>query len=68
MESSGVEASVISSILGNNANVVLNTYLNQGIKRKQEVINLNSERIKKLTKTYKKVENVQEMSKTTMNI
>lgn len=48
MESSGVEASVISSILGNNANVVLNTYLNQGIKRKQEVINLTSERIRKL--------------------
>lgn len=66
MESCGVEASVISSILGNNANVVLNTYLNQGIKRKQEVINLNSERIKKLTKTCKKFESVQEMSKATL--
>jgi integrase len=47
LEQSGVEASTIKDILGNSTNVVLSTYLNQGIKRKQEVINLNSQRIKK---------------------
>lgn len=50
LEQSGVEASTIKDILGNSTNVVLSTYLNQGIKRKQEVINLNSERIRKYVK------------------
>lgn len=50
LEQSGVEVSTIKDILGNSTNVVLSTYLNQGIKRKQEVINLNSERIKKYVK------------------
>ena len=48
LEQNGIEASVISEILGNTSGVVRTTYLNQGIKRKQEVINLNSERIRKL--------------------
>ena len=48
MESSGVEVSAIKDILGNSTNVVLSTYLNQGLKRKQEVINLNCERIRNL--------------------
>ena len=47
LEQSGVEASVISEILGNTSGVVRTTYLNQGVKRKQEVISLNSERIRK---------------------
>ncbi len=51
LEQNGVEASTIKDILGNSTNVVLSTYLNQGIKRKQEVINLNSERIKKYVKS-----------------
>lgn len=48
LEQNGIEASVISEILGNTSGVVRTTYLNQGMKRKQEVINLNSERIRKL--------------------
>jgi integrase len=48
LEQNGIEASVISEILGNTSGVVRSTYLNQGMKRKQEVINLNSERIRKL--------------------
>ena len=48
MESNGVEISAIKDILGNSTNVVLSTYLNQGLKRKQEVINLNCERVRKL--------------------
>ena len=52
LEQNGVEASTIKDILGNSTNVVLSTYLNQGIKRKQEVINLNSERIRKYVREY----------------
>lgn len=48
LEQNGIEASVISELLGNTSGVVRTTYLNQGMKRKQEVINLNSERIRKL--------------------
>lgn len=48
LEQNGVEVSTIKEILGNTTNVVLSTYLNQGVKRKQEVINLTSERIRKL--------------------
>lgn len=48
LEQNGVEVSTIKEILGNTTNVVLSTYLNQGIKRKQEVIDLTSERIRKL--------------------
>lgn len=48
MESSGVEISTIKDILGNSTNVVLSIYLNQGLRRKQEVINLNCERVRKL--------------------
>lgn len=48
LEQNGVEASTIKEILGNTTNVVLSTYLNQGAKRKQEVIDLTSERIRKL--------------------
>ena len=55
LEQSGVEASTIKDILGNSTNVVLSTYLNQGIKRKQEVINLNSERIRKYVKEQEKI-------------
>ena len=55
MESSGVEVSTIKDILGNTSNVVLSTYLNQGTKRKQEVINLSCERIKKLIPKQEKV-------------
>lgn len=63
LEQNGVEVSTIKDILGNSTNVVLSTYLNQGIKRKQEVINLNSERIKKYVKRCEFEKNVQEMSK-----
>ena len=63
MESNGVETSVIGSILGNDANLVLKTYLNQGIKRKQEVINLNSERIKKIVKMRENAKSVQKVSR-----
>lgn len=55
LEQSGVEASTIKDILGNSTNVVLSTYLNQGIRRKQEVINLNSERIKKYVSRCKNI-------------
>lgn len=48
LEQNGIEASVISELLGNTSGVVRTTYLNQGMKRKQEVIDLNSERIRKL--------------------
>lgn len=63
LESSGVEVSVIKDILGNSSNVVLNNYLNQGVKRKQEVIDLNSQRIKKLTTKCNNIKSVQELSK-----
>jgi len=63
LEQSGVEASVISEILGNTAGVVRSTYLNQGIKRKQEVISLNSARIRKYVTQSENIKNVQEMSK-----
>jgi integrase len=64
LEQNGVEASVISEILGNTSGVVRTTYLNQGIKRKQEVINLNSERIRKLTTRREKIKSVHKMSTT----
>ena len=64
LEQSGVESSVISEILGNTAGVVRNTYLNQGAKRKQEVINLSSMRIRKYVKNIENVKNVQKTSKT----
>ena len=54
MESDGVEVSTIKDILGNSTNVVLSTYLNQGIKRKQEVVNSNCERVRKLATTSEK--------------
>ena len=63
LEQNGVEASVISEILGNTAGVVRSTYLNQGIKRKQEVINLNSERIRKYVTQQENIKSVQKMSK-----
>lgn len=63
LEQSGVEVSTIKDILGNSTNVVLSTYLNQGIKRKQEVINLNSERIRKYITKCDSVKSVQKMSK-----
>lgn len=51
LEQSGVEASVISEILGNTSGIVRTTYLNQGLGRKQEVIDLESTKIRKyLTK------------------
>ncbi|MBS4760991.1 MAG: tyrosine-type recombinase/integrase [Clostridium sp.] len=63
LEQNGVEASTIKDVLGNTSNVVLNNYLNQGIKRTQEVINLNSERIRKIITKQESKKNVQEVSK-----
>lgn len=63
LEQNGIEASVISEILGNTSGVVRTTYLNQGIKRKQEVINLNSERIRKLVTKQEIIKSVQKTSK-----
>lgn len=64
LEQSGVESSVISEILGNTAGVVRATYLNQGIKRKQEVVNLSSERMRAYVNKLENVKNVQKVSKT----
>lgn len=55
LEQNGVEVSTIKDILGNSTNVVLSTYLNQGVKRKQEVINLNSIKIRKYVKSQEKI-------------
>lgn len=64
LEQLGVESSVISEILGNTAGVVRTTYLNQGAKRKQEVINLNSKRMRIYVNKSETVKNVQKTSKT----
>lgn len=60
LEQNGVEASTIKDVLGNTTNVVLNNYLNQGVKRTQEVINLNSERIRKIITKQEIKKSVQE--------
>lgn len=68
LEQNGVEASTIKDVLGNTTNVVLNNYLNQGVKRTQEVINLNSERIRKIITKQEIKKSVQEVSKNIISV
>lgn len=68
MEQNGAEASTIKDVLGNTTTVVESNYLNQGIKRKQEVIDINSERIRKIIKKHEKIKSVQEVSKIIDNV
>lgn len=63
LERSGVEASTIKDILGNSENVVMGSYLNQGIERKQEVINISCERIRKYITICETEENRQKIDK-----
>lgn len=63
-----MEASTIKDVLGNTTNVVLNNYLNQGVKRTQEVINLNSERIRKIITKQEIKKSVQEVSKNIISV
>lgn len=64
LEQQGVEVSTIKDLLGNTTNIVLSTYLNQGVKRKQEVVNLNSEKIRKLIPKQEKAFFRQNLDKT----
>lgn len=63
LENDGAEASTIGSVLGNSPAVVASTYINQGAKRKQEVIDINGERIRNIVKRQEINKNVQETSK-----
>lgn len=62
-ENSGATASEVRDLLGQTDVNSLDTYLNQGSKRLQEIINRNAERIRKNENKQKNNQNAQEMPK-----
>lgn len=66
-ENNGAETSALRELLGQSDVNSLDPYLNQGVKRLQEIINLNSERIRNNENNHTKYENAQKMPKSNIS-